>query len=78
LQACSLAGLRLPTIGELAEVFDNTAGSQPAQWTDDYYFDGSESLSVALADNDFRLFDFVSVTFGTAAPYRCVATPTNY
>jgi hypothetical protein len=78
LSTCSLAGLRLPTIGELAEVYDNTAASQPAQWTDDYYFDGSQTRTVALADDNLRKILFVSVTFGVAAPYRCVVTPTNY
>ena len=75
---CSLAGLRLPSIGELAEVFDNTGAPQEAQWTDDYFFDGSEIRTVAMGDNTLRAMQFSSVTFGVAAPYRCVVTPTNY
>ena len=78
LGTCMLAGLRLPSIGELAEVYDNLGASQEAQWTDDYYFDGSQTRTVALTDNQTRVIQFVNITFGVAAPYRCVATPTNY
>ncbi|HEY7283778.1 MAG TPA: hypothetical protein VID47_19545 [Actinomycetota bacterium] len=78
LSTCSLAGLRLPTIGELAEVFDDTSAPQEAQWTDDYFFDGSQVRAVAMGDTQLRAMQLNSVTHGVAAPYRCVVTPTNY
>ena len=64
-------------IGELAEVFDNSGAPQEAQWTDDYFFDGSEIRTVAMGDTQLRAMQFSSVTFGVAAPYRCVSTPVN-
>jgi hypothetical protein len=78
IEACSVAGLRLPSPGELAEVFDNSEAPQPIQWTDDFFFDGSALNDATLYESRTRTIFFSGVGIDIPAPYRCVGTPTNY
>jgi hypothetical protein len=78
LSTCSLAGLRLPTVGELAEIYDNLAASQADEWTDGFSYDGSQTRAAQLSDDQFRHFVVTSAPLEKLTPYRCVVTPTNY
>ena len=76
LAACENANLRLPSTGELAEVFQHTGAPQPQEWTSIFFSNNSGVLAANLADTPSR-----QLVMGTSAsldlPYRCIATPTN-
>jgi hypothetical protein len=76
LNRCAAVNLRLPTDGELALVFQNSAAPQSFQWTSTHYYTNnwratglnmSESRQIAMAESA------AINTFG----YRCVTTPRN-
>jgi hypothetical protein len=78
LAVCANAELRLPDVGELAEVLQNTGAPQPAEWTSDFDFNGAGVVDVDLLGNTAsRALVFVADPDEISAPFRCVSTPTN-
>jgi hypothetical protein len=76
-KACSLAGLRIPTIGELGAAFDQLGAPQERQWVDGYYFADSTSSAAVMSESAARAFQFNVSLSGVARPYRCVTTATS-
>jgi hypothetical protein len=76
LAVCENAELRLPDVGELIEVFQNTGAPQPEEWTSD--FDDTNVLFVDLLDEGpSRSLAFITAPNNLMAQFRCVGTPTN-
>ncbi len=77
LAACENAGLRLPSAGELAEVFQHTGAPEPLEWTSTFFDNGVFSAAV-LGDTSSREFTMGSDPLSNSlSSFRCVATPTN-
>ena len=81
LKRCAGARRRLPTLAELAVVFENSGAPQPDQWvatqwtqTDPYGLGGG-----TLGEDSSRNFTYGvgGATPSYKLPYRCVASPTN-
>lgn len=73
---CALAERRLPSIAELAIVFNNSGAPQKEQRVASQYFDDNASFSGTMEENSSRQLNFKAAG-GNAVPYRCVASPTN-
>ena len=76
LSTCALANLRLPDVAELAEVFNNSAAPQEAQWASPVFLNhDSAQTAAALFENTSR--NVYVATFGIegSAFDRCVVTP---
>jgi hypothetical protein len=73
LQTCSGLNRRLPTVGELAVVFNNVGASQPFQWTS--MLSGSDGT--LLSDDASRQLQLGYSTNTVTEPYRCVSDATN-
>jgi hypothetical protein len=76
-QTCRSAQLRLPTIGELAEVFEHVDAIQPFQWTSGYYIDGSIAVAPLVEQDDSRQLTIGVAQAGDFDRYRCVGNPTS-
>jgi hypothetical protein len=75
LEACENANLRLPSTGELAEVYQHTGAPQPLQWTSTFIDNGIRFVAARLANTSSRQLE---LGFGgSQSAYRCVATPAN-
>ncbi len=81
LKTCARARRRLPTLAELAVVFENSGAPQPNQWvatqwtqSDPYGLGGG-----LLSEDSSRQFIYGAggATPSYKSPYRCVASPTN-
>ncbi len=77
LERCRNANLRLPSVGELAEVFDSTDAFQSYQWTSDWFLNGSAAGATALIQDDSRQLSPVALGENSTVQYRCVGNPTN-
>jgi hypothetical protein len=81
LKRCAVVGLRLPTDGELALVYElgSTAPMGP-EWTSSHYYDSKVGYlyAASLSMDDARNLDptFDIATIG-GEYYRCVTTPSN-
>ncbi len=74
---CANAGLRLPSVGELGEIFNNTGAPQVTHWTDSLFFNPTPE-AIELTENSSRQINIsASIVTSNVDQYRCVATPTN-
>jgi hypothetical protein len=75
---CARAQRRLPTIPELALVFEHSAAVQPSQWVAIRWFSGTQqSVATLMSQSASRNMDFSALDAGSTEPYRCVTSPTN-
>jgi hypothetical protein len=74
-EACRARGLRLPSVSELALVFESTGAAQFLEWTDAY----SSGVAATVGQDSSRNLSIVLANTGASYPeyYRCVATPRN-
>lgn len=81
LKTCADARRRLPTLAELAVVFENSGAPQPDQWVATQWTENNPyGLGGGLlGENSSRnfLYSAGGATPSYKAPYRCVASPTN-
>jgi hypothetical protein len=77
LGTCALAGLRVPSIGEAAEAFNDLGAPQDNEWTDGFYFEGVNALGVTVSEDSTRVLQFGSAALAGPMPYRCVATASD-
>jgi hypothetical protein len=77
LAACENANLRLPSAGELAEVYQHTGAPQPQEWTSTFYTNDFGFIATNLSDTPSRQLQIGTAGASADFPYRCVATPTN-
>jgi hypothetical protein len=76
-KTCADRFLRLPSVGELARVFESTEAQQSRQWTDDMYFDETNNgfYAVGLTQDDVRDLSYgTSIVSNSSLGYRCVTT----
>jgi hypothetical protein len=82
LKTCALAGLRLPTAGELAQAFNDLDAVQDYQWTTlQYTYLNSAGFEVVvatlLAQDPSRNIQIGFDSVGLHYPFRCVTTAYN-
>jgi hypothetical protein len=77
LQQCRSDRLRLPSIGELAEVYENTDAQQSYSWTTDLFDTDTAGVSMGLGQTDSRELTLEPYDLTSQITYRCVGTPTN-
>ncbi|MFN8161364.1 MAG: hypothetical protein U0R52_10030 [Solirubrobacterales bacterium] len=81
LKTCSLARRRLPTLAEMAVVFENSGAPQPNQWVATQWTEGDPYGlgGGTLGEDSSRQYVYGAggATPSYKAPYRCVASPTN-
>jgi hypothetical protein len=76
LATCGAAGLRLPSLAEAIEAFNDLEASQVQQWTDAFFF--NTTFSVAdIGDDANRVPQFGTAAISNTFPYRCVATASD-
>jgi len=80
LRTCALAGLRLPTVAELALVFENLGANQPFQWVEHYSRDITNGFTIGYilrnrADRSLELG--WNALESVRIPYRCVTSMVN-
>lgn len=76
LAACENANLRLPSVGELAQVYQHTGAPQPQEWTSTFFANDSGFVGTNLANSPSRQLEIGTSGADADFPYRCVATPT--
>jgi hypothetical protein len=72
LQRCQVAGRRLPSTAELAEVFDNTGAPQVDQWSDGLYVNGSTFEATFAEEDSSRQTHVGGTSVSENLAYRCV------
>jgi hypothetical protein len=72
LQTCASAGKRLPSAGELAEVFEFTGAPWGPLWTDTAVSDNSPFQAMTLSVNSSRAISLTRTSSELVA-FRCVA-----
>ena len=78
LATCYAANLRLPSLGELAQLFNDGGAPQPEEWSGDSYFGSASVEAVALSmATDRTVTPLYEVAGGKMLPYRCVTSATN-
>jgi hypothetical protein len=78
LKRCATAQRRVPTLGELALVFDRLGGPRPSEWASVEWSDDSlGELGSRPSANSAGALVFGSTTVATPVPYRCVTSATN-
>ena len=77
LKTCALAGMRLPSVAEMAEIFNETGAPQNYEWFDVPYYVNSQLDEGQIEQTASRDL-VISYTYdGRSDSYRCVRTPTN-
>lgn len=77
---CGVAGLHLPSEGELIQVFNHLDAEQTAQWTSTIAINGTAFVGIILYSNAGRTiehFDVLLEGAGYRLPYRCVTYASN-
>lgn len=79
LKDCALDQRRLPSDGELAQVFDHLGAPQPKQWVAGHYriTNGGQDIASLLGNTPSRDVTFDVVDVNSAIPFRCVTSATN-
>jgi hypothetical protein len=77
LQTCQAARLRLPSVAEMAEIFDHTGAPQVTEWTDAVFVQSTAGDATVMSDDSSRKIEINYAAFATAIPFRCVASPEN-
>ena len=77
IETCGAAGLRLPSLAEAAEAFNDLGAPQDTQWTDTFFVDGGNPEGVDIGEGSDRTIEFGSVLIPGPFPYRCVTTATD-
>lgn len=75
LQTCQAAGRRLPSVAEVAEIFDHAGAPQGVEWTDSVFIQSAQAYAAVMSDDSSRTIDFNYAQFATAIPFRCVVGP---
>ncbi len=73
LQTCASRNLRLPSLGELALIYQASGAQQDDQWTDGFFEDGSNNWANTLGQSTSRHLGLLEVTISSPETYRCVA-----
>jgi hypothetical protein len=79
LQTCARAGLRIPSEGDLALVFDHVGAPQRSQWTSGHTqsSDGKDTLGAWMSEDASRTLTLKYYVVSIRLLYRCVTTPTD-
>ena len=76
LATCGAAGLRLPSVAESVEAFNDLEASQVQQWTDEFFFNSGFSVA-DIGDDANRAPQFGTAAISNTFPYRCVTTASD-
>ncbi|HEU4801925.1 MAG TPA: hypothetical protein VFS73_01975 [Solirubrobacterales bacterium] len=79
LKKCALDQRRLPSDGELAQVFDHLGALQSQQWVAGHFrvSNGGQDLATTLGSGMNRDLTFDVLDAGSAIAFRCVTSATN-
>jgi hypothetical protein len=77
LQTCQSLRRRLPTVAEMAEIFDHTGAPQLSEWTDSVFIQSTAAYATVMSDEASRAIDINYAAFTTGIPFRCVVGPGN-
>jgi hypothetical protein len=75
LATCQNLGQRLPSLAELAEIFDHTGAPQDDEWTDEIFENGDNIEATTVGDNPGRVLDINFASVFTDVAFRCVVGP---
>jgi hypothetical protein len=79
LKKCALDQRRLPSDGELAQVFDHLGAPQSEQWVAGHFrvTNGGQDVAPTLANSSSRDVFLNVLDANSAIPFRCVTSATN-
>jgi len=79
LKGCALDQRRLPSDGELAQVFDHLGAPQSQQWVAGHYrvTNGGQDIATTLGNSASRVLTFDALDANSAIHFRCVTSATN-
>jgi hypothetical protein len=75
--SCYHANLRLPSPGELGQVFNNSGAPQDDNWADGIFDEGGTEYGLIVGMRDDRTIIPAYADEGTVLGYRCVTSATN-